>query len=769
MSIKTVQIPIRGLTCVNCARTVSSTIKSFGARDVEINLSSEMAEIKFDRDIDWDRLLRELEDYGYHLLLETLEVRISKPDEKIVPALEGMEGVVHVSMDSSGALRILYSPFQARKGDILRRIREMGLSYTLTKGKEKELEKDGSHLKDMKRRMLISILLSIPLLIAHLGFHINPLIQLALATPIQFGVGWYFIRGAWNAIRRRNPDMNLLVATGTLSGYFGSFLHFLNPSIFRHVYFETSALIITIVLIGKYLEARAKYMTAGAIRKLISLRPSTALVERDGKVVEIPVDELDRGEVFVLKSGMRVPADGEIIEGEGYFDESHITGESRPIKKGKGEEIISGSILKGGYVRAVALRVGSETLMDQIVRMVREGQMEKARFQSIADRISGVFVQVVLSIALVVFFLWMLAGPQPRLEHALLAMVSVLVVACPCAIGIAIPSVVSVAMGKGASMGILIRRPSALEEGGVVDTIIFDKTGTLTLGKPTVRGHIPQEHLRYIASLEALSEHPIAQAVLEFYSRDDFYRVEEFKVFEGMGITGIVDGRRVAVGNGRLMERLGISHPGGEGILYYIEGIGAGSFVVEDALRPEAPEAISRLKGMGYGVYIVSGDSRENVERVARELGVDGFYHSVLPQEKVEIVKEFLRRGRRVAFVGDGINDAAVLSHASLGIAVGSATDIAKEAGDVILVKEDLRRVATALLLCRAAYRRIKWNLFWTFAYNVSLIPLAGGLFYLLTGRMFDPVWSAIAMGLSDVSVVGNALLLYRFSDRQSP
>ena len=777
MSIKTVQVPVKGLTCVNCARTVGSTIKSFGARDVEVNLSSEIAEIKFDRGIDWEKLVRELEDYGYSLLLNELKILLHDVDsaglERLEKVVGEMDGVVHVAVDSGGVLRVLYSSIQVQKGDILRKVRSMGFSFrVLGEGEDimdAEIQENEKHLRSLRNRVIVSVLLSIPLLIAHLGFHINPFLQLLLATPVQFGPGMYFIRGAWNALKKRNPDMNLLIATGTLSGYGGSLLHFLNPSIFQHVYFETSALIITIVLIGRYLEARAKHMTTGAIRKLLSLKPATALLERDGTVVEVPADEVDRGDVFILKSGMRVPADGEILEGEGYFDESHITGESAPVKKRPRAIVIGGSVMLRGYVRAVARRVGSETLVSQIVRMVREGQFKKARFQSIADRISGIFVQVVVSFALLVFAIWLLVGPVPRLEHALLAMVSVLVVACPCAIGIAIPSVVSVAMGRGASMGILIRTPSVLEEGSSIDTVVFDKTGTLTQGKPVVRGDIPAEHMKYIASLEALSEHPVAMAILEHYGDGPLYHVEGFRVFEGMGVSGIVNGRMVAVGNGRLMKRLGIEHPGGEGILYYIQGLGTGSFRVEDSLKPESREVVSALKSMGYSVYIVSGDSRENVEGVARILGVDGFYHSVLPHEKVEIIDDFRKRGRRVAFVGDGINDAAVLSHANMGIAVGGATDIAKEAGDVILMHGDLRKILTAIRLCRAASRRIKWNLFWTFIYNVSLIPMAGGLFYLLTGRMFDPVWSAIAMGLSDVSVVGNALLLYRFSDKSSP
>ncbi len=764
------QVPVRGMTCVNCARTVKSTFEAFGAREVRVNLSSDVVEVRGES-LDWKSLLKELKEYGYDPVLQEVRILILDTQEsgeldRAVNLLREMDGVALVEEGADGALRVLFSPVQIEGGDILRTIRRAGLRGRILSGDEDTLsarvEEEKAHLRSMRNRMLLSLILSIPLLIAHLGFHISPLVQLILAAPVQFGPGWYFIAGGWRALRKGNPDMNLLIATGTLSGFFGSMLHFLNPAIFQHVYFETSALIITIVLIGKYLEARAKHMTSSALRRLLSLKPPRAIVEREGRREEIPVDELVEGDIFILRSGMRVPADGKIVEGEGYFDESSIRGEPVPLKKREGDVVIGGSIMVRGYVRAVAQRVGSETLLSQIVKLVREGQFKKARFQSVADRISGIFVQVVVGIAIAVFFLWLAVGPEPNLEYALLAMVSVLVVACPCAIGIAIPSVVAVAMGRGASLGMVIRNSSALEKGGSVDTVVFDKTGTLTVGRPVLVSPVPREHLRYLASLESASEHPVARAIVEAYD-GDLLPVKGVREYEGMGIEGVVDGRRVVIGNPLLFSRLSLKAPRSSGLLYFIEGMGSGILRVEDRVRGDALSAVKRLRKMGLRVYILSGDSRENVEKVARILGVDGYFHSALPHEKVDIIEEFRRGGRRVAFVGDGINDAAVLAHADLGIAVGGATDIARESGDVILLRDDLNGVVDTLRLCAAAFRRIKWNLFWTFAYNALLIPLAGGMFYLLTGRMFDPVWSAVAMGLSDVSVVGNALLLYRF------
>ena len=770
MPVKTIQVPVRGMTCVNCARTVKSTFESFGAREVEVNLSSDIVEVKADS-LDWKGLMKELREYGYEPALEEARLLITDvegPDDasRAMHLLRSLDGVVLAEEGTDGVLRVIFSPLQLERGDIVRAVRRAGFRCRLLSRDEDALsareDEERRHLRQMKKRMVSSIILSIPLLIAHLGFHISPLIQLMLAAPIQFGPGWYFIVNGWRALRKGNPDMNVLIATGTLSGFFGSLLHFVNPSIFQHVYFETSALIITIVLIGKYLEARAKHMTTSALRRLMSLRPPVAIVERGGSLEEVPVEELAEGDVFVLKAGMRVPSDGRIVEGEGYFDESSIRGEPIPVRKGVGDEIIGGSIMVRGYAKAVAERVGSETLVSQIVKLVREGQFKKARFQSIADRISGVFVQVVVGIAIAVFFLWLALGPSPRLEYALLAAVSVLVVACPCAIGIAIPSVVAVAMGRGASLGMVIRNSSALEKGGEVDTVVFDKTGTLTEGKPVLVSRIPREHLKYLASIESTSDHPVARAIVEAYD-GPLLPVEEVRVHEGMGIEGVVGGRRVLIGNPALFRFLSVDVPVSDGLLYFVEGVGSGSLKVRDRIREEAPDVVRMLKSMGLGVYILSGDSEENVREVAGALDVDGYFHSALPQDKVAILEEMRARGLKVAFVGDGINDAAVLSHADLGIAAGGASDIARESGDVILLRDDLRGVVDAIRLCRASLRRIRWNLFWTFAYNVLLIPMAGGVFYLLTGRMFDPVWSAVAMGLSDVSVIGNALLLYRF------
>ncbi len=737
---------------------------------MEVNLSSDLVRVKADA-LDWKSLVRELREYGYEPILEEVRLLIVDADNpedvlRFRTMLEGMDGVALVEEEPDGTMRVVYSPLQMERGDLVRIARRAGIRCrVLSRGEDvlsARMDEERRHLRDLRKRMMISIILSIPLLMAHLGFHLSPLLQLLLAAPIQFGPGWYFIVNGWRALRKGNPDMNVLIATGTLSGFFGSLLHFLNPAIFQHVYFETSALIITIVLIGKYLEARAKLMTSSALRRLMSLKPPVAIVERNGKQEEVPVDELQEGDVFILKAGMGVPADGRIVEGGGYFDESSIRGEPIPVRKSVGDEVIGGSIMVRGYARAVAERVGSETLISQIVRLVREGQFKKARFQSIADRISGIFVQVVVGIAIAVFFLWLALGPQPRLEYALLAMVSVLVVACPCAIGIAIPSVVAVAMGRGASLGMVIRNSSAFEKGGSVDTVVFDKTGTLTEGRPVLVSEIPSEHLRYLASLENASDHPVARAVVEAYD-GPIFPVDDVKVHEGMGIEGRVDGRRVVIGSPALFERLSIEVPHSDGPIYFIEGVGSGILRVEDRVREDARAAVEGLRRMGLEVYILSGDSEENVRKVAEVLKVDGYFHSALPHEKVSIIEEMKGKGRRVAFVGDGINDAAVLAHAELGIAVGGATDIARESGDVILLRDDLKGVVDAIRLCRAASGRIRWNLFWTFAYNVLLIPMAGGLFYLMTGRMFDPVWSAVAMGLSDVSVIGNALLLYRF------
>ncbi len=761
--MRKLRIPIKGMTCTSCARTVENTLKLFPqVRNVSVQLASETADIVYEDDLDWEKVVNELKEIGYEPLLSEVDIYLEL-DETLVSKLEReleskLHGVIRVSYNPiNHVLNVLFSPEELSVQDILDFLRRKGFEAQVVRNAsdilEIEIKEKEKHFRELFLRALFSSFFSIPLLVnhvLHLGMH--PIVQLLLATPVQFVFGGYFIKQAFNALRSRNMDMNVLIALGTLSAYFGSFLHFVNPEFFKDVYFEASAVIITVVLIGKYLEARAKFNTTSALRKLLALKPQRVKVVRNGKLEEVHVDELGVGDVFVVGSGERIATDGKVIEGEAEVDESFITGESLPVYRKPGDEVFGGSLVVKGYLKVQATKVGKETLIGQIVRMVKEAQTEKSRVQSLADKVSSVFVPVVVTIAILSFLFWLLIGPEPRFNNALLSAISVLVVSCPCALGIAIPSVIAVALSKATEFGILIRNALALENASSIDTVVFDKTGTLTKGKFKLVSKVDEEHLKYIAPLETLTNHPIAEAFKHVKSD---YKVDSYRYIVGKGVVGVVNGRKVVVGNEKLTGRSGLS--------YYIEGVGEGSIELEDELKEDALEVVRKLKRMGYKVYVVSGDTEEHVRKVASKLNVDGYVSQASPVDKVKFIEKLRNQGHRVCFVGDGINDAPVMSRSDLSIAIGNATDIAKESGDIIIMNERLMNVVVALKLAKVHSRKVKQNLFWAFIYNILLIPFAAGGHMLLFGKPFNPIWSAVAMGLSDVFVVGNALSLYRF------
>nr|MDP9486436.1 copper-translocating P-type ATPase [Actinomycetota bacterium] len=610
---------------------------------------------------------------------------------------------------------------------------------------------------------------------------------LALATPVQFWAGWRFYRGAWGALRHGQANMNTLVAVGTSAAYLYSAGATLAPGLFdgrADVYFETSALIVTLVLLGRLLEARARGRTGEAIKRLAGLRAKTARVVRGDGEVDIPVEEVEVGDVVVVRPGERVAVDGIVVSGESAVDEAMITGEPIPVTKRVGDEVIGGTINKTGAFRFRATKVGRDTALAQIMRLVEEAQGSKAPIQRLADRISGVFVPVVLALATLTFFVWLLFGPEPAFTLALLNFVAVLIIACPCAMGLATPTSIMVGTGRGAERGILVKGGEALEAAHRLTTVVLDKTGTLTRGEPRLTDVVPanglpeEELLRLAASAERASEHPLAEAIVAG-ARGRGIRLadpEEFEAPTGRGVRATVEGRAVLIGSRKLMRESGVpedglaprfeglSAAGKTPVLVAVDGRIAGLVAVADTVREESREAVETLKNMGLKVAMISGDDGRAAGAVAGELGIDRVLAEVLPEEKAGEVKNLQAEGEVVAMVGDGINDAPALAQADVGVAIGTGTDVAIEAADLTLISGDPRGVARAIRLSRATIKNIRQNLFWAFAYNVVLIPVAAGALYPFFGEagLLNPVLAAAAMALSSVTVVTNALRLRR-------
>ena len=614
------------------------------------------------------------------------------------------------------------------------------------------------------------------------------LILFFLATPVEFYAGWEFLSGALRGLLHRTADMNTLVSLGTLSAYLYSavvtFLPkaFLKAGLPLHVYYDSAAMIIAFVLLGRYLEVRARGRASEAVRRLLSLSPPVARVVRGDREIEIPAEALVPGDVVVVRPGERVPADGVILEGQTALDESMLTGESLPVEKGPGARVIGGTLNLYGVFRFRVEKVGRETVLATIARLVEEAQGSKARIQRLADRVAGIFVPVVLTIATVTLAFWYLLGPEPRLTNALLSFVSVLVIACPCAMGLATPAAVMVATGRAAELGILVKNALALEEGARVTVCVFDKTGTLTRGKPEVKGIFPapgwneDEVLRLAAALERHSEHPLSKAVVEAAEGLTLPEALEIEAEPGRGLSGKIDGERIKVGKSdwvslqgeiprELKTKLDREASAGRTVVLVARGSKIiGGLSLADALRPEAGEVVKELKALGLRVVMLTGDHQATAEALSRELALDDFMAEVLPEDKARRVRELKAAGHRVMMVGDGINDAPALAEADLGVALSSGTDIALESADVALMRADLQLVPLTVRVCRATLRVIKQNLFWAFGYNVLAIPIAAGLLYPLWGLRLSPPIAAAAMALSSVSVVANALRLKKIS-----
>jgi Cu+-exporting ATPase len=669
-------------------------------------------------------------------------------------------------------------------------------------------EEENPELRDMSRRFWVSLILTAPLLLIAMGSMLwpqafmgeaflgkwrvydstwLPWIELILATPVVLWGGWPFFQRAWTSVVNRSTNMFTLIAMGTGVAYFYSLIATVFPQIFPpsfrginghpEIYFEAAAAITTLVLLGQVLELRARSHTGAAIRALLDLSPKMArLVSEDGSDKDIPLARVKPGDRLRVRPGEKVPVDGEVLEGSSAVDESMITGESIPVEKEKGSKVIGATVNKSGSFIMRAERVGSGTMLARIVQMVSQAQRSRAPIQRLADKVAGWFVPAVIAAAVVTFIVWALVGPQPRLAHALVNAVAVLIIACPCALGLATPMAIMVGTGRGASAGVLIRNAEALERLEKIDTLVVDKTGTLTEGTPSVTSIVPigvekKELLRIAASLERGSEHPLAVAILADAAKKQIRlaEVSQFESHTGQGAEGIVEGRHVAAGNRRFMENLQVSIPevpdhylgGGEAEIYVaIDRRFAGWIVVADAIKESSLPALRELRTQGIRVVMITGDNRGTAENVAGKLGISEFEAEVRPEQKSEVVRKLQEQGRAVAMAGDGINDAPALAQADVGIAMGTGTDVAMESSGVTLIKGDLAGIVRARKLSQATMRNIRQNLFFAFIYNALGVPIAAGVLYPFFGLLLSPILAAAAMSFSSVSVISNSLRL---------
>ena len=815
-NIQNISLPVKGMSCASCSARIEKKVGELGGvSSVQVNFAAEVASIEFDSTkISASQFSPAIEKLGFQVPSrhETFSVEgmtcascVARVEKKLL-ALEGVhDAKVNLAAEQ---VWIDYQPALTDFEFLQTALEQVGyrLCPAQVESRDLSMQRDEArhhnNLAQLKRKLILSGFISLMVMIlpmqriVHLDSNILNIFLFVLATPVQFFCGGQFYRGAFSGFRHGYADMNTLIAVGTSSAYFYSiFATFFPDKIGMptlEVYYDTSVMIITLVLLGRWMEARAKHSASSAIKRLMGLQPKTAQVERDGVELKINAEELVLGDLVLVRPGEKIPVDGTMTYGQSSIDESMLTGESVPVEKKQGDEVIGASLNKTGFFKMRVTHLGKDTLLAQIIQLVEQAQGSKAPVQRLADKIAGIFVPVVIGLAVLAFGFWWgvgdLFGPLPTTPFlfALMIFISVMIIACPCALGLATPTAIMVGTGKGAEMGILIKGGEALEQAEKLDTVVFDKTGTLTRGKPEVadvllspEASLNADRLMVLAgSLEKNSEHPLAQAVVSEAKKRSL-KLEtptDFEALPGFGVRGKIGRETVFLGNIKLMQEQQIdfsllsddleklAEQGKTPMILSVDGKFAGIITTTDSLKPNAKQTVRRLQLMGINVKMVTGDNRKTAQAIAKKLGIEDVVSDVLPSEKLDEIKKLIAQGHKVAMVGDGINDAPALAESTVGIALGSGTDVAMEASDITLVTSDLQAVPQAIELSRQTLAKIRQNLFWAFFYNILGIPIAAGLLYPFYGVLLKPVFAAVAMSLSSVSVVGNSLLLKRFS-----
>ena len=808
-------LSIEGMTCASCVGRVEKALKKVdGVEKAEVNLATEKALIHASQPLDRALLIKAVQRAGFDVAaIQPIELSIDGMTcascvTRVEKALKKVSGVEQANVNLATERAWIQPNATVSSQDLIRAIQKAGYDAKLLQHDSNEQhDKKNLEQQQLKRDLVISLILALPVFILEMGSHMIPafhmwvmhnigqqqswLIQFALTTLVLLLPGRRFYQKGIPALLHFAPDMNSLVAVGTLAAYsfslVATFMPQLLPEGTVHVYYEAAAVIVSLILLGRYFEAKAKGRTSQAIQHLIGMQAKTARIHRDGQIIEVPVAEVSSNTIVEIRPGERIPVDGEVIEGHSYIDESMITGEPVPVAKQIGNQVVGGTINQNGTLNIRATAIGEASVLAQIIRMVEQAQGSKLPIQALVDKVTMWFVPAVMLLAALTFIVWFIFGPEPTLTFGLVNAVAVLIIACPCAMGLATPTSIMVGTGRGAEMGVLFRKGEALQLLQDVKVVAVDKTGTLTEGKPTLTdfhvqsGFDADQVFALLASVEAKSEHPIALAIVQAATEKQvsLLPVTEFDSITGSGIEALVNGQRIQIGADRYMQQIGLdvsafnaeaARLGQEGktpIYMAIDQQLAAIVAVADPIKDTTFAAIAALHQLGLKVAMITGDNRHTAQAIAARLQIDHVVAEVLPEGKVDVVRELQQQFGRVAFVGDGINDAPALAQADVGIAIGTGTDVAIEAAEVVLMSGNLQGVPNAIALSKATIRNIRQNLFWAFIYNIALIPIAAGVLYPFAGILLSPIFAAGAMALSSVFVLGNALRLKYFQAAQ--